>query len=224
MQRTVTLRSTNSDMVKGLFLDLDGTLADSVAALKSLYFSFLAGFGAEGSDVEFQTLNGPPLRRIMGMLKGTHNLPGDISALVDDYMVRLQDAHERAPPAAGALSVIQWARQHGWKVAVVTSSPRSAALGWLERNALLALIDVVVGGEEVACGKPAPEPYIMALARAGCAPAASTAVEDSPIGARAAVAAGLTTFVLGRRADRADWPEGVGFIDSFADLTKELGR
>ena len=45
---------------KGLFIDLDGTLASSLTALKEVYFSFLTGLGAKGSEAEFQRLNGPP--------------------------------------------------------------------------------------------------------------------------------------------------------------------
>jgi beta-phosphoglucomutase len=106
----------------------------------------------------------------------------------------------------------------------VTSSPRAAALRWLKRNAFLDLTDIVVGGDEVASRKPAPEPYCLALARTGCAAATSIAVEDSFAGVRAAVGAGLTTFVLGRRADRTEWPDGVSFVGGFRDLAKELVR
>ena len=209
---------------RGLFLDLDGTLADSLTSLKELYFSFLAELGAQGSEDEFQALNGPPLRRVVESLKQNHSLPGELSDLIEGYMVRLNDAHKRAPPTEGARSAIQWARERGWRVAVVTSSPRAAAVAWLRRNSLVELIDSVVGGDEVARGKPAPEPYCLALARTGCACSTSIAVEDSSAGARAAVAAGLTTFVLGRRVDRTDWPKDVSFIEGFADLKKELGR
>jgi beta-phosphoglucomutase-like phosphatase (HAD superfamily) len=92
---------------RGLFLDLDGTLADSLTSLKKLYFSFLADFGAQGSEDEFQALNGPPLGRVVEALKQNHSLRGELSDLVRAYTARLEDAHELAPPAEGARSAIQ---------------------------------------------------------------------------------------------------------------------
>ena len=58
-----------SPLHSGLFLDLDGTLADSLTALKNVYYSFLAAFGASGNEVEFQRLNGPPLGEIIERLR-----------------------------------------------------------------------------------------------------------------------------------------------------------
>ena len=65
-----------SPLHSGLFLDLDGTLADSLTALKNVYHSFLASYGASGDEVEFQRLNGPPLGEIIERLRMAHKLPG----------------------------------------------------------------------------------------------------------------------------------------------------
>jgi beta-phosphoglucomutase-like phosphatase (HAD superfamily) len=45
----------------GLFIDLDGTLADSLGVLRRVYFLFLREFDQEGSDAEFDRLNGPKI-------------------------------------------------------------------------------------------------------------------------------------------------------------------
>lgn len=224
MKRAGAQQSTDFGQARGLFIDLDGTLADSVAALKSVYFSFLSEFGVQGTEEEFQMLNGPPLRQIVEWLKKNHQLPEAVEELTAQYVARVRHAHEKAVPATGGQSVLRLARERGWKTAVVTSSPRAVALEWLKRADLLELVDVVVAGDEVARGKPAPDPYLRALARTNCAAASSIAVEDSPAGAAAAVAAGLGTLVIGRVAARDDWPEGVSFIDRLVDVTKELQR
>src|SRR5271166_2066937 len=54
---------------RGLFLDLDGTLADSLGVLRRVYFCFLREFNQEGSDAEFDRLNGPKLSEIVGALQ-----------------------------------------------------------------------------------------------------------------------------------------------------------
>jgi len=48
--------------------------------------------------------------------------------------------------------------------------------------------------DDVTHGKPHPEPYLRAAERLGVHPSACIVVEDSPIGARAAKAAGMITI------------------------------
>lgn len=207
---------------RGLLLDLDGTLADSLTALKAVYYSFLAGFGARGDEAEFQRLNGPPLVKIVELLKASRGLPGEEAELLEQYTGMIQQAHRSALPAAGARELLHRVRSYGWKVAVVTSSPRTSALKWLEFSGLSDKIDAVVGGDEVAAGKPAAEPYLLALSRLGCSAVLSHAVEDSRLGATSAVAAGLNTWALSDADDRSGWPREVVFIRSLADLLEKL--
>lgn len=55
--------------IRGLFLDLDGTLADSMPVMRETYFRFLARRGAQGSQEEFDSLAGRPLSDISVILK-----------------------------------------------------------------------------------------------------------------------------------------------------------
>jgi beta-phosphoglucomutase-like phosphatase (HAD superfamily) len=57
-----------------------------------------------------------------------------------------------------------------------------------------------VSGDDVRHGKPDPEGYVLASQRAGCPPSRILAIEDSQQGARAALAAGLKTFLLAEPA------------------------
>ena len=51
---------------------------------------------------------------------------------------------------------------------------------------------MTIAGDEVAHGKPAPDPYLAAAAALGVEPGACIALEDSPTGAASARAAGMT--------------------------------
>jgi HAD superfamily hydrolase (TIGR01509 family) len=185
---------------RGLFLDLDGTLADSLPALRRVYDDFLAQSGHSGSDAEFNSLNGPPLADIVARLVKAHGLGGAPEDWLARYRDILASAHAAAPPRAGAITMLERARTLGWMIAVVTSAPHDVARAWLRGAGLAALIDHVVGGDEVKRGKPDPEPYRLALSRVGCDAAVSLAVEDSITGAQAALGAGLPTWLLGTEA------------------------
>jgi HAD superfamily hydrolase (TIGR01509 family) len=207
---------------KGLFLDLDGTLADSLPALKGVYYSFLERFGATGSEAEFQSLDGKPLLRIITSLRANHALTGEIEEFMTQYSAMIREAHEAAPLKVGAQLFLERARERSWRVALVTPSSHIAAREWLKRNRLSDHVDTVVGGDEVIHGKPAPDLYILALTRTNCTASGSIAVEDSCMGAHSAASAGLSTCVLGHPDSRPDWPTGVRFVTHFTDLLEML--
>ncbi|HWX30693.1 MAG TPA: HAD family phosphatase [Steroidobacteraceae bacterium] len=193
--------------MSGLFVDLDGTLADSLPALRATYFEFLARFGIRATAAEFDSLNGPTLGKIVGQLKATHSLPGNESELFALYEDMLAREYDRVAAHAGAKSLLCIARERGWRVGVVTSAREALAKQWLTNAGLRSFVEDVVGFERAGRGKPHPDPYVTALECLGCAAAASFAVEDSRQGALAAVAAGLRTLVV--RADRTvleEWP------------------
>ena len=76
-------------------------------------------------------------------------------------------------------------------VGVVTSGARDGVERILRRMGWWDALAVLVTGDEVACGKPHPEPYLTGAARLGVPPARCTAFEDTETGMRAALAAGM---------------------------------
>ena len=56
-------------MTKGLFLDFDGTLCDSLSAMRAAYTAFLEAAGATQTLLDFDEINGPPLRQVVTNLK-----------------------------------------------------------------------------------------------------------------------------------------------------------
>ena len=176
---------------RGLFVDLDGTLADSLGVLRRVYFRFLEKFGLEGSDSEFNQLNGPTVTEIASILQTRYVLPGGASDLGFIYNQLIDEAYEGVMPLPGAIDLLENAMKRGWKLVLVTSNLRVRAENWADRNGFSSLIDAVVSAEEVRRGKPYPDLYELALTRSGCVVADSIAVEDSPQGAQAALAAAV---------------------------------
>lgn len=204
-------------MARGLLLDLDGTLADSLGVLKQVYYDFLHRHGAAGSEAEFDEMNGPPIARVVDLLHQRHGLPGTADEALERYHAMLAEAHEASLPAEAAAPLLAAAEAHGWRTAVVTSATRRSAESWLQRHGLAAQIAVIVGGDEVTRGKPDPEPYRLAMELLGVEPADSIAIEDSRSGAAAARAAGLPTYALAVEPDPDQWPEDVRFLPSLGD-------
>ncbi len=81
-------------------------------------------------------------------------------------------------------------------LAVATSSHAGAAAISLEVTLLRPHFAVVVTGDQVARGKPAPDIYLESARRLGVEAGACVALEDSDNGVRAASAAGMTTLMV----------------------------
>lgn len=208
-----------------ILLDLDGTLADSLGVMRTVYAEFLTSQGKRPSDGEFETLNGPPLPEVVRRLKDDHDLAEPVERLLADYQKQIDTAYGEVSPTPGARELLSRVQAIGWQAGVVTSNSAVRTRSWLASADLLSLIAVIVTGEDVPYGKPDPAPYRAALALAGCDARETVAVEDSPQGARAALDAGIDTFGLASAAGgEIDWPPGITVVGSLADIDLPMER
>jgi beta-phosphoglucomutase-like phosphatase (HAD superfamily) len=85
-----------------------------------------------------------------------------------------------------------------WKLpaAVATSSEAEFADMTLRHAGLLDRFSVIVSGDQVERGKPAPDIYLEAARRLGVPPIACVALEDSETGIRAVQRAGMTGLLV----------------------------
>lgn len=205
----------------GLFLDFDGTLADTLGGVRQVYRDVVRAAGGHPTDAEFNELNGLSLRQMLAALQERHAIIGDSGRFLISYVERLQVVSRAHAPAEGAGEVLELARSLGYRVWVVTAAQRSFVVPWLQRNALAPLVDGVVGAEDVSRGKPDPQPYLRALERGGCDPRRSVALEDTTHGALSAARAGLGTWMVGPRTpgqDLLQHPFFSGQLTVFSEL------
>ncbi len=80
----------------------------------------------------------------------------------------------------------------GRTVSVATSSFSDEAKRVLDALGVRVLLDDIVGREMVTDPKPDPEIYLLAMERLGVEPEQVVIIEDSPIGTKAAMAAGAS--------------------------------
>lgn len=110
----------------------------------------------------------------------------------------------------------------GMPVCVASGADRIKVKLQLGRTGLLELFqqdarEHVFSATEVKRSKPAPDVYLLAAETMGVVPARCAVVEDSPAGATAGVAAGMTVFGYAARNDAAQLREA-GASAIFADM------
>jgi HAD superfamily hydrolase (TIGR01509 family) len=131
----------------------------------------------------------PVLARLLGQPEGGQSLSDEM------YDLALGEIAAGAAPRAGAADLIAALRAAGTPIAVASNAPRRHLLAGLRRVGLQDAFEVVMGVDDVANPKPAPDLYLAACAGLDVAPARAIGLEDSPPGVAAAKAAGL--WVIG---------------------------
>ena len=104
---------------------------------------------------------------------------------------RYLEAVNANPLLPGMMDYLSTARRLGLKVAIASNSSRDWVEGHVERRGLEGYFDAIRTRDDVEAVKPAPDVYLAAVDAVGAPPERAVAVEDSPTGAAAAVAAGL---------------------------------
>ena len=183
-------------MIKAIFWDNDGVLVDT----ERLYFQAtqetLDSVGValdQERYIEFFLRQG---RGAWHLLEERGVAAIDIERLRqrrnDLYSKLLQREACAIDGVAGTLEVL-----HGkFVMGIVTSSRRDHFDIIHARCDLLQYFDFVLTAADFDRVKPHPEPYLMALRRAGAAPGDCVAIEDSERGLQAATLAGIRCIVI----------------------------
>lgn len=185
-----------------VFLDLDGTLVDSLAVARETFTRFLRDHGTEPAEGEFDELNGATLHQIAAWLRERCALTDEVELVRSTYEAGLAQRYERDVQAmAGADALLGHLRAQGRPLALVTAGPSTLVDALLERLGWQEHFSVVVTGDDVARAKPEPDPYLVGLSRSAASAADAVAVEDSINGVRAAAAAGLRVIGVSSAGD-----------------------
>jgi beta-phosphoglucomutase-like phosphatase (HAD superfamily) len=141
------------------------------------------------------------------------DLPELAAACSDYYVTHVADV----PARAGALEKVAELAERGILQACVSNSTRRVVEANMDAIAMPQALRFGLSRDDVTHGKPHPEPYLRAAERLGVQPSACIVVEDSPIGARAAKAAGMVTIA---------WPQHRTLefapVDHLIDVLDEL--
>jgi len=96
----------------------------------------------------------------------------------------------------GVTQTLEYLHNHGFPIAVASSTSREKTVSHLAHAGLLQYFDAVVGGDMVQKGKPNPDILLKAAQLLGVDPQDCMVVEDTPAGIRAAVSANIKAVLI----------------------------
>jgi HAD superfamily hydrolase (TIGR01509 family) len=180
-----------------VIFDNDGVLVDSEPISNRLLAGYLTELGHPTSyEDSLRDYMGSAMHRIHELVleRTGQRLPADFDTI---FHSRVFAAFRRElEPVAGVAATLSRLRADGIPYCVASSGSHERIRVALRKTGLYDFFgeDRIFSSEDVGRGKPAPDLFLHAAERMGTAPGRCAVVEDSPLGVRAAVAAGMDAY------------------------------
>ena len=176
--------------------DNDGLLLDTESVWTRAEEDLFERRGTEFSPADKLELVGTSAEVAGRVLERRLGEPGRAAELMEELNELVVAELEHGVEAMiGARDLLQALKERGTPIGLVSNSPLIFVRRSLEIVGFADHFDVVLSAHEVAAPKPAPDPYLEACRRLGVQAGPNVvALEDSPTGVAAAVAAGLTVI------------------------------
>lgn len=194
---------------RGLAIDLDGTLLDSMGDHARTWQQAFEAFGLLAPIAWFYQWEGVIGPEVVDL--GVARLGANMSAAdrrgIYEYKQALFNASFQPRPIPGAETLRRVIERLGYPVAVVTGSEHDTARRMLDAISFDGVVKAIIGGDDVRRGKPAPDPYLLAAERLGAPLSHMLVLENAPEGIRSARAADMLCIAVETTLDAASLNE-----------------
>jgi HAD superfamily hydrolase (TIGR01509 family) len=184
--------------IKAVVLDMDGVVLDSEPIYKIAWQRAAEELGYQLDDAVYMALVGRPVDECESelLVKFGNHFPMSVfrSRWAELWKGHVERRGIEIKP--GLAEFLNFLKDAHLLVAIATSSDRSYTELSLRCAGVDNRFDIIVTGDQVASGKPAPDIYLEAARRLGCGSSACVAIEDSDAGTMAASSAGMVVVII----------------------------
>jgi HAD superfamily hydrolase (TIGR01509 family) len=183
--------------MRAIIFDLDGLLADSEPWWNQIDAQLLAEYGADYHGEYHREVLGVSYQLAIEFYKKAFR----ITAPTEEMMKRRGEIAteffaNKVGLFPGTKEVLQQLREMKVPLAVATSSVGASARPFLDRHRITKFFDVIVTGDEVERGKPAPDIYLAAAKTLNVTARDCLVIEDALSGIAAAKAAKMRVVAI----------------------------
>ncbi|MEZ4681193.1 MAG: HAD family phosphatase [Caldilineaceae bacterium] len=184
--------------MEAVVFDMDGTMVDTEALYHLAWRNAAKNLGYTLNTEILYATTGKRMDDCYAIIQDRMGDEFPMSAFKAGWWAYWQEHAETRGIARkpGLDQLLNWLDAQGIPKAVATSSARAEAIYTLERAGILDRFSIIVTGDQIVNGKPAPDIFLLAAERLGVAAHSCVAVEDSEAGVYAASSAGMTTFMV----------------------------
>lgn len=180
--------------IEAVIYDMDGVLVDSEVYWFKARVDFAQMLGKIWTDDDQRAAMGRSTIEWAAVMQERLGLEMSLDEIMDAIISRVRTQYdERMPDRPGALaSVRKLAASGRFRMGLASGSPTSVIQHVLALTELDTLFEVMVYGDDMKHGKPAPDIYIETMKQLGVTdPSRAVGIEDSGNGIRSLKAAGM---------------------------------
>ena len=178
--------------ISAVLFDMDGVLVDSEPVITEAALNALKEWGIKAKSSDFREFTGMGEDRFVGGVAEKYNVPYTLDMKKKAYEIYLTIVEDKIVIYPDTVAILKELKGVGLKLALASAADSIK----VDANLRAAGIDselfgAVLSGNDVVNKKPAPDVYMLAAKKVGCAPEKCVVVEDAISGLAAAHAAGM---------------------------------
>jgi phosphoglycolate phosphatase len=205
--------------LRAVLFDFDGTLADSYPAITASVNHVRALHGLPAlPQAEVRRHVGRGVVHLMNQTVPVGELEANIAAYREHHPSVLKSGTHLFP---GVAEVLHTLAASGRSVGICSNKPVAFTRELIHILGIADVVSVVIGPEEVARPKPAPDMLLAALKRLGVSASQALYIGDMVVDIETARAAGVTVWVVPTGSEERDALERAHpdrLLDGLADL------
>ena len=210
-----------SNSIQAVIWDLDGVIIDSAEEHRKAWQRLAREEGITMTDEDFWATFGKRNDDIFAIIWG--NLPAErVKKLADRKEAYFREyIRETAAALPGSMELMRGLHEAGYGQALASSTPIENIDLISEVLGLKRYLTVLVSGETVARGKPAPDIFLKAASELGINPKGCLVIEDAVAGVQAAHAAGMRCIAVAGNRDLPGLREAELMVRDLREVSME---
>lgn len=187
--------------IQAVIWDLDGVILDSADEHRRAWLRLAHEQGIPMTDADFWATFGKRNDDIFATLWGNLT-PEQVKILSDRKEMYFRELiRESAAPLPGAIELMRELHDSHFAQALASSTPIENINLIADVLGLKRYLSILISGETVARGKPAPDIFLKAASELHMNPAVCLVIEDAVAGVEAAHAAGMRCIAVAGNRD-----------------------
>lgn len=182
--------------IKAVLFDMDGVIFDTERECLKEWEVIFKKYGYKMKKEIYISVMGRGRKKVKEIFKEKfgEDLPIDKMYIEKDKMLKEAVENNKVPLKEGALELLEFLKENGYKIALATSAKRERVKIQVSHAKIENIFDAIVCSEDITNSKPDPEIFLKAAEKVCVNPENCIVIEDSEAGIKAAFNAKMIGF------------------------------
>ena len=182
--------------IKAVLFDMDGVIFDTERQYLKEWEAIFKKYGYKMKKEIYISVMGRGRKKVKEIFKEKfgEDLPIDKMYIEKDKMLKKAVENNKVPLKEGALELLEFLKENGYKIALATSAKRERVKIQVSHAKIENIFDAIVCSEDITNSKPDPEIFLKAAEKVCVNPENCIVIEDSEAGIKAAFNAKMMGF------------------------------